>query len=404
MNQLRRTLQITLPLVLLAGGALGAKALAGLRKPPAVAAPETVVPIVRAVEAVQRPVRLEVRTHGTVSPRTETRLVSEVGGRIVRVAPALARGGFFDAGEELLALDPTDYVLALEETRARLATAEAALQREEADAELARRDWETLGGDRKASPLVLHEPQLQEARSQVAAAQAALAKAERDVERCTILAPYPGRVRDRAVDLGQYVDRGHELARVYAVDWAEIRLPVPDEELARLELPLDPGGWSSGPNDAPAEPWQGPAVRLSADFAGGERSWEGRVVRIEGEIDPDSRMVVLVARVEDPYGRAAERGRAGAPLMAGLFVDATLAGRELAAAVVLPRAALQPGPRVYVLDREQRLAFRDVQVLQADRDEVVLGSGVEPGEAVIVSPLELPVEGMQLARAAEERR
>jgi len=370
-----------------------------MRKAPVVAAPQAVVPLVRTIEASERPVRLEVRARGTVVPRTETRLVSEVSGRVVRISPALARGGFFDEGDELLALDPTDYLLALEQSRGRLASARAALLREEADAELARRDWESLGGERQPSPLVLHEPQLLEARAELAAAQAAIDKAERDVERCTLLAPYPGRVRERSVDVAQFVDRGQQLASLYAVDWAEIRLPIADEDLARLDLSMDPGAWSAGRDGdgARLDPARGPRVVLSADFAGAERRWEGRIVRIEGEIDPLSRMVVLVARVEDPYGRRAENRGQAVPLLAGLFVEATIEGRELAAAIVLPRAALQPGPRVFVLDAQEHLAFRPVTVLQAGPREVVLGSGLAVGEHVIVSPLELPVEGMQLA-------
>jgi len=398
MMKLRRILQIGLPVVILAAGVLGAKALASLRKPPEVAAPEAMVPLVRTLTATERPVTLAVHARGTVTPRTESRLVSEVAGRVLRVSPALASGGFFEAQDELLALDPTDYVLALEQARARLATARSALVREQADAELARREWESLGSQREPTPLVLHEPQLEQARAEEAAARAALDKAERDVERCTIRAPYPGRVRARSVDVAQYVERGTELARVYAVDWAEVRLPVSDEDLPRLALPMDPAAWGGGASDGSRpEPAGLPRVVLSAHFAGAEREWQGEIVRAEGEVDPHSRMVVLVARVEDPYGRHVERRGGGeAPLLAGLFVDASIEGRALPAAVMLPRAALHPGPRVFVLGPDERLQLRPVQVLQSDREDVVLGGGLEAGERVVVSPLELPVEGMRL--------
>jgi len=396
-------LQFVLPVAILAAGVAAALGLASLRKAPASAPREAAVPLVRTLIVEERAVELAVRAHGTVAPRTQTRLIAEVPGRVVRVSPALASGGFFEEGEELLGIDPTDSQLALEDARARVAQTELALAQEEADAELALRDWESMGGGRPASPLLLRTPHLARARAEAGAARAALAKAERDVERCSVRAPYPGRVSARSVDLGQYVERGEDLARVYAVDWAEVRLPIPDDDLARLELPFLAGTDAPGELDGDLAPGAvGPAVRLATRFAGGAPSWDGVIDRIEGEIDPESRMVVLVARVEDPYGRRSRGARA--PLLAGMFVEATIAGRSVPAAVVLPRSALQAGGRVFVVDRESRLAVRPVEVLEARRDEVVLGAGLAAGERVVVSPLELPVEGMRLRPEDSEAR
>jgi len=159
-----------------------------------------------------------------------------------------------------------------------------------------------------------------------------------------------------------------------------VRLPIPDEELAHLELSLMPG--SNG---------EGPPVTLSADFAGQRREWQGRVVRTEGELDPRSRMVHVVARVDDPYGSSAG---GSAPLSVGLFVDATIHGRELAGAVRIPRAALREDDRVWVADAKDQLRIRRVEVAQRSRDEVVVKSGLGSGDRIILSSLTAPVEGM----------
>ena len=231
-------------------------------------------------------------------------------------------------------------------------------------------------------------------------ARVQLENAERDLSRTEIRAPYAGRVREESVDQGQFVTRGAKVARIYAVDYAEVRLPVPDRELRYLDVPL---GYrpTPGSDAAPAAP--GPPVELRAEFAGREHEWSGRIVRTEGEIDPKSRMVTLVARVEDPYGAGPEgaglEGDAPAegerpPLAVGLFVHAEILGRELPDAVVLPRIALREGDRVLVLDEAGALRFRDVEVLRLEREQVVIGAGLEVGEEVCITPLAGAIDGM----------
>jgi multidrug efflux pump subunit AcrA (membrane-fusion protein) len=133
-------------------------------------------------------------------------------------------------------------------------------------------------------------------------------------------------------------------------------------------------------------------VRLHAEFAGRDRIWHGQIVRTEGEIDPRSRMINVVARVEDPYGSEP-------PLAVGLFVSAEILGRREPRAYVLPRAAIreeESGFQVLLIDAEDRIRFRPVEVLRSEADRVVIGSGLSPGERVCVSPLGAVVEGMKV--------
>jgi len=221
-------------------------------------------------------------------------------------------------------------------------------------------------------------------------ALANLEKAERDLERTEIHAPFTGRVRERTADVGQFVNRGTPMARLYATDFAEIRLPVSDDELAFLDLPL----WYRD-DGAKAE---GAAVELRADFAGAEHTWQGRVVRTEGEIDPKTRMIHVIARVADPYLRSGDRP----PLAVGLFVEAQILGRETEGVVKVPRAAMRGTDQLLVADAEDRLRFRRVQVIRAGRDEVVIRSGLEPGDRVIVSSVEAAVDGMKIRPVASD--
>jgi RND family efflux transporter MFP subunit len=343
---------------------------------------------VRVLEVRREDFRLTVRSQGTVAPRTESDLVPEVSGRVVAVSPSLTAGGFFEEGEVLLAIDPRDFELAIVGARAEIARAELALAREEAEAEVARREWEDLGKGEPSS-LVLREPQLAQARANLEAAKAALEQAERDLERTKLRAPYRGRVREERVDVGEFVLRGTPVASLYAVDVAEVRLPLEDRDLAYLDLPLH--GESRG---------KAPEVILRAEFAGRPHAWTGRIVRSEGEIDPRSRLVTVVAQVADPYGRDENAGRA--PLTSGLFVEAEILGKLAKDVVVLPRAALRGPDEVFVVDAENRLRRRRVGVLRADRETAVVAEGLAAGERVCLSPLDAPVDGMKIRAASEE--
>jgi len=344
------------------------------------------LPRVEVQTVAPRPYRFEVSGYGSVKPRTETDLVPQVSGEVVWVSPALAPGGFFAAGEPLLRVEPIDYEAALESAR-------AALARTESEERRARKELERQR--RLADRSVASQARIDDAENAFAVAAAALrearaqlGRAERDLERTELVAPYDGRVRSESVDVGQFVSRGTAVARLYAVDYAEVRLPLPDRELRYLDLPL--AYREDGEAATEAEP--GPEVELRAEFAGTPHTWRGRVVRTEGEIDARSRMVTVVARVEDPYGRAAAGERP--PLAVGLFVAATLQGRRIEQAVLLPREALHEEDRVLVLDAESRLHFRRVEVLRSERDRIVVGSGLEAGEQVCVSLLSNAVDGM----------
>jgi RND family efflux transporter MFP subunit len=353
-------------------------------------------PVVETVVARRQPVDLEVRSQGTVEPRTESQLVAQVAGRIVAVDDSFADGGFFRAGEVLLAIDPRDYELARSDARAAVAQAETLLAREEAEAAVARQEWEELGRG-PASPLVLRQPQLAEARARVAAAQAAVERSGLELARTRISAPFDGRVRSTQADVGQVVAPGTPLATVYATDSVEVRLPVAKEQLAFLDVSLGAGG-----------PLRGPSVTLAGELAGGTRTWRGRIVRTAGAIDPRTRMLDLFARVDDPFLR---NGGGGSPLPIGLFVEAEIEGKTIDGAFVLPRAALRPrragladagpgrGEEVLVVDAEGRARHRLVEVLRERGDEVVVSAGLDDGERVIVSPLEDAVDGMRVTLA-----
>ncbi|MCY3774779.1 MAG: efflux RND transporter periplasmic adaptor subunit [Candidatus Aminicenantes bacterium] len=347
--------------------------------------PEVPVPVVRAVPARLQTLRLTVMSQGTVAPRTQTTLFPEIAGRVLQVSPSLADGGFFEAGAELLRIDPTDYQLQVVQAEAQIAQAQLSLETEEAQAEVARKEWQSLGKG-EASPLLRRVPQIARARAALSSAQAALAQAERNLGKTRISAPFAGRVLRKNVDIGQYVTPGTPMATIYSVDYAEIRLPLPDEELAYVDLPLSYRGDASQKRQ--------PVVRLRSEFGQRNHSWNGRIVRTDGTIDPQTRMIHAIAQVADPYGRGPDPDRP--PLAVGMFVEAEIQGRLMHDVVALPRAALRGEDQVLVVDPESKLRFRHVNVVRLERERVLIDSGLNEGELVSLATLTTVVDGMRV--------
>ena len=374
--------------------------------------PDVVAPLVRTVVAQPGPFQFVVQAQGTVVPRRESDLVPQVSGEVVWVSPDLVDGGFFEAGQPLVRIDRADYEAALESARANVARSES----EYARAKKERGRQRSLADRSVASQANIDDAEnaYRVAEATLRERRAQLETAQRDLERTELRAPYDGRVRQEQVDDGQFASRGVPLAKLYAVDYAEVVLPLPDRELAYLDLSLarrtqeDDPAPSAGEDAEKAPPEarrdSGPVVTLRADFAGRRNAWQGRIVRTEGEIDPKSRMVQVVARVEDPYGVAATADRP--PLAVGLFVEAEIEGRVVQDAFVLPRSALhrdreEDDDQVLVVDADSRLRFRPVDVLRTEHERVIVGAGLEAGDRICISPLRAVTDGMRV-RVAQD--
>ena len=331
---------------------------------------------VRAITVTPQPVRLTVSSQGTVMPNTESDLVPEVSGRVVTMSPALIAGGYFNEGDVLLELDDADY-------RAAVSRASANLTRAQAENEHAKYEYERHREleSRQLSSRSMMEGALRSSRVASAAlkdARVALEQTQRDLSRTRIIAPFTGLVRNEQVDVGQFISRGAPIAKIYATDFVEIRLPLADRQLAFLNLPLGTRG------QLPVD--QRPVVTLHADYAGRTYSWNGEIIRTEAEIDMKSRMVHVVARVENEAQET--------PLNVGMYVEAEIEGVLADNIVVLPRNALRNGNQVLVVDAEDKLRFRQVTPLRLYGNQVLIQSGLNAGERVCISPIQTAIDGM----------
>ena len=131
---------------------------------------------------------------------------------------------------------------------------------------------------------------------------------------------------------------------------------------------------------------------LYSRFGATRYSWQARLERLEQRVDEQTRVFFMVAEVDAPY----DESRHSWPLSVGLFVQAEIPGQVIPRATRLPRSALHDGDAVFVL-REGNMIKRSVTVLRREQDSVIIGEGLASGDRVILSRLDLMVDGMPVA-------
>lgn len=379
---LSQRLKILLPVALLTIGIASAWALLAYKPATPKQTTASEPPVVNIITATPQTLRLDVQSQGIVKPRTEMDLIPEVAGKITYVHPHWETGGFFAKNDVLVAIEASDYDYAIIEAHARIAEAKRVLLSEQAQAQQARTEWQTLGTG-QATPLALREPQLAEARAKLQAAEADLGKAQLKRSRCELRATFAGRIREKTSGLAQFVQPGEKLARLYSTDKAEIRLPINSKQLAFVDVPLgEPEIAASG---------QTP-VDLIAEIAGSTMTWQGHIVRTEGVVDASNGQIYAVAEVVQPYRHA----KGQTPLLAGLFVQASIHGKTRSDVFALPPTAVDAEQRVWLVDNTQKLTRRKITVLRYESERLVVSDGLQAGDKVVISGLPMPIEGMKV--------
>jgi RND family efflux transporter MFP subunit len=355
--------------------------------------PQQLAVVVDAVTVTVQDAAIVVASQGTVEPRTRTNLVSEVSGQVVSVSPAFVAGGFFRKGDVLLQLDDLDYRAAVSRAEAAVAAARSQLELERGQSDVAQREWDRMSeaerGRIRARELYLRKPQMAEAVARLESAEADLEQARTDLSKTTIIAPYDGLVSAKNTDIGQYVTTGAAIAETFAVDYAEVRLPIPEGKIAFLDLPAATSNFAGNGNLANA-----PVVDLVSSIGNRDYHWTGNLTRTEGVLDTRTRVLFSVVQVEDPYNLYKNNDSwSREPLRIGTYVNASIKGKVLEDVVVLPRYTLQANNVIWTADTEGRLRPKNVDVLTINGDDVYISGGLENGDRVILTRLENPLNG-----------
>ncbi len=382
--------KILLP-VLIIGVALAIAALLIISKKTPPKQPKTQLgALVEVLKVMPQDYPLTVRASGTVEARQEINLEPQVSGKVVALGKNFASGVFFHKGDLLIQIEQTDYRLNVEQAEAALARAEVELATTESQAAIARLEWDRLGLQQQgedANPLTLYEPQMKHAKANIASARAALDQARLSLQRTTIVAPFDARIRSEQVDVGQFVRSGFRLATITGSRSAEVIVSVPMEDLPWLSIPSQ-------------RRTAGSKATISLRYGKNETLWPGLIDRALGEVDPRGRMLQVAVRVMDPY-RLLEQNTRPPYLEVGMFVDVEFVGPVLEEMIVLPRRALRDNRTVWIADNDGVLRIRPVEVARLAREQVVISSGLEAGERVVLTTLTGAANGMKLRVAGE---
>jgi RND family efflux transporter MFP subunit len=348
--------------------------------------------VVETVDVTPREYSVALESYGIIQPRTRSMLVAQVEGLIVKLNPNLRDGGFFERGDVLVTIDSRDYTADVRIAEATLADARQALAEAEARSNQAREDWERLGNEGDIPDLVLRVPQLEAARARVLSAESSLQKARLDLERTRIRAPFAGRVLTKFVDLGQVVSRNAQLAEIFATDIVEIRLPIRNRDLPFIDLP-------EVYRDSDEIENKGGRVEIRSELAG-SATWEAELVRTEGAIDETARQLHVIAQINDPFAPPAE---GQTPLKIGQYVTATLEGKAVANALVIPNHSIYQGTYVYVVE-DGILARRDIDILWQNEEEALVSSGLVAGDRLVTTALGQVTSGVRVTTSGESNR
>ena len=347
--------------------------------------PVRTIVTVDVTEVVKQNLRIPIQAQGTVTPLQETSVMSEVNGRIIEVSPSFIVGGFVSKDDVLLRIDPRNYETSLLRAEASVKSAQSNLAQETGRAKVAEQEWKkTPRGKQRtqaSKDLYLRKPQLDQALAQMLAAQADLNTARDNLERTSISAPYDALIRTKHSELGQFVAAGTPLVDIFSVEYAQVRLPIPQNKLEYLELP-ELGTMQNGS-----------PVDLYTEVGGQVKHWNAYLHHTEGVFDARSRVLFSVARIEDPYGLQYPHAE---PLRIGTFVNARIKGKELVDIVRLPRYIIRAGNNVWVIDETGLLRTRSVTLLRTGGDFVYVSAGLNDGELVSLTTLDNSFEGAQV--------
>jgi multidrug efflux system membrane fusion protein len=336
---------------------------------PASAAPAPAVPV----------------TVATVQPRTVTTW-QEFSGRLeavdrVQIRPRVAgaiqsvhfrEGGLVQAGDLLIAIDPEPYEAAVAEAEGQVASAQAKL--ELANTELERGKTLSAKNTISQSDLAQRQSAQSEAIAGVQSAKAALKVAQLNLDYTQIHAPISGRVGRIEVTVGNLVAAGSAsvpLTTLVSVDPIYASFDAGEEFVSRIlaELPADNG--TAALDQVPVE-----VTTLS-----GEEAIRGKLQLVDNEINASSGTLRVRAVFTNPGGK----------LIPGQFVRVRMGQPKAVERMVISERAIgtdQDKKFVFVVDGENKVASRQVELGTAIDGMRVVEKGLNPGDRIVVNGLQ----------------
>ncbi|MBZ8133858.1 efflux transporter periplasmic adaptor subunit [Afifella sp. IM 167] len=418
---LRGIVQLVLVVAVLAASVAGMRYLTASKpKAPSRPATEQVYTIERQTVALGD-TRPSFSVFGGTVANESVELRALVSGEIASVAPELEAGRHVKAGQVLATIDPFAYRGAVTEARANMREAEASLAEREASIsaqetalkrareqlELARNDLqraEQLRQRGNTTQQGLEERQLivsqraaaveqAEASLEVERARAEqqravndrlawkLEEAEKNLADTELKAPFDGVVVSETAGIGRKVSASDVVVQLYREGSVEARFIVSDRQFGRLLSDSD--GVVGRP------------VEVTWTVGGAAVTYQGEIDRIGAEVLADRGGVELFARITEENPKVT--------LRPGAFVEVTVPDKLYRQAIRLPETALYGGNSVFVVE-DGRMRRRPVEVAAYDGADIVIASGLKPGEEVMTTQIADARDGLKVAAPGEHMR
>ena len=325
--------------------------------------------------------QIQISSNGTTTPLTQTVLTAEVGGEVIYRSKKFSEGSSVIEGEILAKIDDTDLQLQYKNALLQLANAEVQHSLQLAEAEIAKEAWEKIG-DGVASDLTLKKPQLKQAEALLEVAKAQVSSAKNKLNKTEIVAPYAGRIQSVNIDLGTTIIPGQPVGALYTSSEIEVTLAVKDNDLQFLSIPMD---------GRKLDPSEQALVEIRSFYKGKNQTWIGKLERVDGVIDPVTRMINLIAVFKNDF---IETDKPNLPI--GLFVEAQIDGIILKDIFSIPINTISENNEVYIVNNDNELVSRQLSILKKYSDFVIVKDGLKAGERIVISKLSTASNGIKV--------
>ncbi len=300
-----------------------------------------------------------IKSTATVEAWQESQLAAQVSGKVVWMCDCLETGNEVKKDTVLAKIEAVDYQVAVAQAKQAMADAKQKIAEEEARAEQARVDWEQLNLG-QPTDLALRKPQLETANATLERRKMELQQANRNLKRTQIKAPYAGIITARNTNVGNFIGMGSSLGTILNTEKVQVRFAMKPDDVNKLDT-------------------ENSEITI---YNSNDKSlvWPAKIERIDSIIDPKTRLVNVIAEVQNPFDTSVHSNA----LRVGSFVSAEFKGQDTAGVYALPSSAVLSDQSVYTVAADSTVQILKAELVHRNPDSILVRIPAANNQAVNV--------------------